>query len=182
MLSGACLTAVQYSVVIYLISYFYEELKISPSIGATLLFSAFVSGVVGRIALAAWSDRTKTNRYFQVLCCLFCSLIGVTILFFIKTDSYYFLFSLMILLGFFGVGWYGPWVAYIADTAPKDRMGFALGLAMTANQVSVIVIAPLVGILRDITGSYNLSWILLMLFTFFTLLSTYFRNKKVLAS
>ncbi|WP_040151408.1 MFS transporter [Photorhabdus hainanensis] len=182
MLSGACLTAIQYSVVIYLISYFYEELKISPSIGATLLFSALVSGVVGRIALAAWSDRTKTNRYFQVLCCLFFSLIGITILFSIKTDSYYFLFPLMILLGFFGVGWYGPWVAYIADTAPKDRMGFALGLAMTANQVSVIVIAPLVGILRDITGSYNLSWILLILFTFFTLLSTYFRNKKVLAS
>ncbi|KAA1195234.1 MFS transporter [Photorhabdus heterorhabditis] len=181
MLSGACLTSIQYSVVIYLISYFYEELKISPSIGATLLFSALASGVVGRIVLAAWSDRTKTNRYFQVLCCLFCSLIGITILFFLKTDSYYFLFPFMVLLGFFGVGWYGPWVAYIADTAPKDRIGFALGLAMTANQVAVIVIAPLIGILRDITGGYNLSWILLILFTFFTLLSTYFRNKRVLS-
>ncbi|WP_254361292.1 MFS transporter [Photorhabdus heterorhabditis] len=181
MLSGACLTSIQYSVVIYLISYFYEELKISPSIGATLLFSALASGVVGRIVLAAWSDITKTNRYFQVLCCLFCSLIGITILFFLKTDSYYFLFPFMALLGFFGVGWYGPWVAYIADTAPKDRIGFALGLAMTANQVAVIVIAPLIGILRDITGGYNLSWILLILFTFFTLLNTYFRNKRVLA-
>ncbi|MEQ2026676.1 MFS transporter [Xenorhabdus szentirmaii] len=180
MLSGACLTAIQYSVVIYLISYFHEELAITPSMGSILLFAALVSGIAGRIILAAWSDKTKTSRYFQVLCCLLFSLVGIALLFFIKSNSYYFLFPLMILLGFFGIGWYGPWVAYIADTAPKDRIGFALGLAMTANQIMVVIIAPLIGLLRDITNNYNFSLILLMTFTFFTLFMTYFRNKKIL--
>lgn len=36
-------------------------------------------------------------------------------------------------LVFFGLGWYGPWVAYIVDSSPKESVGFSLGLAMSVN-------------------------------------------------
>ena len=36
-------------------------------------------------------------------------------------------------LGFFGFGWYGPWVAYVSDTAPPDQTGFTLGAVMASR-------------------------------------------------
>jgi MFS family permease len=82
----------------------------------------------------------------------------------------------MVWTGFFGFGWYGPWVSYIADTAPKDK----LGLAMTANQLAVVVIVPLIGLSRDLFGSYIVSWAILILIEFFTFINIRRRNKVVL--
>ncbi|HSS13422.1 MAG TPA: hypothetical protein VLL04_06000, partial [Rhizomicrobium sp.] len=46
----------------------------------------------------------------------------------------------------------------IADSAAKDRVGLALGAAMTANQVAIIVVPPALGALYDRSGgSPNLS-------------------------
>ncbi|MFJ9692850.1 hypothetical protein [Kitasatospora sp. NPDC101183] len=61
---------------------------------------------------------------------------------------------LFVLLGFVGIGWYGPWVAHVAESAPAGRTGSALGLAMAANQVVVVLAPPLLGWLRDATGGF----------------------------
>lgn len=65
-------------------------------------------------------------------------------------------------LGFFGFGWYGPWVAYLTESAPPTRVDFALGLAMAVNQIAIIASPPLLGSLRDLTGSYAIDWVLLI--------------------
>ncbi|MFD0350804.1 hypothetical protein ACFQ0M_41835 [Kitasatospora aburaviensis] len=72
---------------------------------------------------------------------------------------------LLVGLGFFGLGWYGPWVAYVAESAPPERTGFALGVAMAVNQVAVISAPPLLGLLRDATHGFALAWGLLAAFT-----------------
>jgi hypothetical protein len=36
-------------------------------------------------------------------------------------------------LGFLGLGWYGPWVAYLAETAPAGKVGLTLGVPMALN-------------------------------------------------
>jgi MFS family permease len=46
-------------------------------------------------------------------------------------------------LGFFGLGWYGPWVAYLAEIAPADKVGLTLGAAMALNQLGIIAAPPL---------------------------------------
>jgi MFS family permease len=61
-------------------------------------------------------------------------------------------------LGFFGFGWYGPWVALVADVAPVERVGSALGIAMAVNQVFIVVMPPILGLLHDTSGSYALVW------------------------
>ncbi|WP_173912854.1 hypothetical protein [Acinetobacter sp. Marseille-Q1618] len=81
---------------------------------------------------------------------------------------------------FFAVGWYGPWVSYIADTAPKDKLGFALGLAMTANQFAVVLVVPLIGLSKDIFGGYIISWGILIVVGILTFLNTLRRNRVVL--
>ncbi|WP_242585029.1 hypothetical protein [Streptomyces sp. MST-110588] len=68
-------------------------------------------------------------------------------------------------LGFFGLGWYGPWVAYVTESAPPGRTGFALGLAMSVNQVAVVVVPSALGLLKDRTGSFAPGWGLLAVLT-----------------
>jgi hypothetical protein len=49
--------------------------------------------------------------------------------------------------GFFGLGWYGSWVAYLAETAPADKVGLTLGAAealnQALNQLGIIAAPPL---------------------------------------
>jgi len=61
-------------------------------------------------------------------------------------------------LGFFGLGWYGPWIAFIADVSPPDRLGLALGTAMSLNQIAVVATPPVLGLLHDLVGSYVVVW------------------------
>ncbi|MBF2969578.1 nitrate reductase molybdenum cofactor assembly chaperone [Pseudomonas aeruginosa] len=66
-------------------------------------------------------------------------------------------------LGFFGFGWYGPWVAYVADTAPVGKTGFALGLAMAINQLAIVLAPPALGLLKDFSHSFVPGWLALCL-------------------
>jgi hypothetical protein len=52
-------------------------------------------------------------------------------------------------LGFFALEWYGPRVTTSADSAKKERVGLALGVAMAANQVAIISVPPMLGALYD---------------------------------
>jgi MFS family permease len=61
-------------------------------------------------------------------------------------------------LGFFGLGCYGPWVAYLAETAPADQVGLALGAAMAINQLGIICAPPLLGLVHDLSGGYTALW------------------------
>jgi hypothetical protein len=65
-------------------------------------------------------------------------------------------------LGFFALGWYGPWVTTITDSAERERVGLALGVAMTANQVAIVSVPPMLGALYDEAGSFGLVWGLLI--------------------
>lgn len=91
---------------------------------------------------------------------------------FLNTQNLAILSAFMALTGFFAYGWYGPWVAYIAETAPADRKGFALGMAMTANQVSVVLIPPIIGLSRDSLGTYAYGWGALAIVSAIVLLTT----------
>ena len=61
-------------------------------------------------------------------------------------------------LGFFGLGWYGPWVAYLAESAPADKVGLTLGAATALNQLGIIAAPPLLGLVHDLTGGYAALW------------------------
>jgi MFS family permease len=85
----------------------------------------------------------------------------------------------MALTGFFAYGWYGPWVAYVAETAPADRKGFALGMAMTANQISVVLVPPIIGLSRDSLGTFAYGWGVLAIISAIVLFITSKRKKEI---
>ncbi|MQG92855.1 MFS transporter [Pseudomonas sp. MN1F] len=158
MVSGACLTAAQYAISVFLVLYLHTALGLDSFMATMMFFLVLGSGIVGRISLAAWSDRCKAGRYYPVMTCLGAVTALLILLPLVKGLDLATLSIFMAVTGFFVYGWYGPWVAYVAETAPADRKGFALGMAMTANQVSVILTPPLVGLLRDVFGTYNYGW------------------------
>jgi sugar phosphate permease len=160
--SGISLISAQYGIVIFLALYLHERFSTSIETSVMMLFIAQEAGVVGRIILARWSDRSQQGRFFPVLVSSVAVLLGLMLLLVPPTDSFMGLAVLSTWLGFFGFGWYGLWVTYVSESALPLREGFTLGLAMAINQVAVIGSPPLLGWLRDATGSYTASWLLLI--------------------
>ena len=179
MVSGACLTAAQYAISVFLVLYLHTALGLDSFMATMMLFVVLGSGIVGRISLAAWSDRCKAGRYYPVMTCLGAVTALLMLLPLVKGLDIAILSIFMAATGFFVYGWYGPWVAYVAETAPADRKGFALGMAMTANQISVILTPPLVGLLRDMFGSYTYGWGVLAVASAVALFTTSRRNQTM---
>jgi MFS family permease len=171
-LSGTNMASVHSGVGILTVLHLHEVTSMDSASAALVYVAVQCAGALGRICLAAWSDRHRSGRYACVLTCLAAVIIGMTLLTTPISRSPVAACLLFIWLGFFGIGWYGPWVAYAAESAPPDHTGFALGLAMAVNQVAVILAPPVLGLLTDLTGSFAPAWALLAALTAVTLTTT----------
>ncbi|MFI5772159.1 MFS transporter [Streptomyces sp. NPDC051658] len=158
MLSGTSLISVQCGVGILTVLYLHETASVGAGPAALVLVVAQGAGVVGRICLAAWSDRNGSGRYATVMICMVAAILGMVVLMTPLGRSPAIACSVLVWLGFFGFGWYGPWVAYVTESAPPGRTGFALGLAMSVNQIAIVVVPPALGLLKDVTHSFVPAW------------------------
>lgn len=171
-LSGTCLVSVHSGLGVLTVLYLHEVASMEAAPAALVYVAVQCAGALGRVCLAAWSDRHKSGRYACVLACLAAVIAGMALLATPAGRSPAVACLLFVWLGFFGIGWYGPWVAYAADAAPPDRTGFALGLAMAVNQVAIILAPPALGLLTDVTGGFAAAWVLLAVLTGLTLAAT----------
>jgi sugar phosphate permease len=168
MLSGVSLISVQYGVGILTVLYLHDVASVGAATAALVLVAAQGAGVLGRVGLAAWSDRGGSGgsgRYPTVMLCMVAAIAGTVVLMTPAGRTPVVACVVLVALGFFGFGWYGPWVAYVAESAPPGRTGFALGLAMSVNQTAIILVPPVLGLLRDLTGSFAPAWGLLAAMT-----------------
>jgi predicted MFS family arabinose efflux permease len=163
--SGTSLVSVHSGIGVLTVLYLHETTSIGAGPAALILVAAQGAGVTGRICLAAWSDRGKAGRYTWVLACMVAVTVGMTALMTPVGHSPAAACLLFIWLGFFGIGWYGPWVAYVAESAPPGKTGFALGLAMAVTQIAIILAPPALGLLKDATHSFVPAWGLLSAMT-----------------
>jgi len=105
------------------------------------------------------SDRTPASRFRLLTLSMIAIAAGAFVLIVLPSGtSELGLAAIALWLGFFGLGWYGPWVAYLAETAPADQVGLTLGAAMALNQVGIIAAPPLLGLIHDMTGDYAAVW------------------------
>lgn len=165
MLSGTSLISVQCGVGILTVLYLHEVTSVGAGTAALVLVAVQIAGVVGRISLAAWSDRGTSGRYASVRVCMVAVVAGMTVLLTPTGRSPALACCAFVWLGFFGFGWYGPWVAHVTESAPPGRTGFALGLAMSVNQIAIVTVPPALGLLKDLTGSFAPAWGLLIAMT-----------------
>jgi predicted MFS family arabinose efflux permease len=162
---GISLVSVQTGIGLLTILHLHEEASLSPGRAAALLVATQAAGVAGRILLAAISDRARAPRQNVVTGSMLAVVVALVVLMTPAGGSPVAAGALFVWLGFFGIGWYGPWVALVTETAPAGRTGFALGLAMAVNQVAIILVPPVLGLLRDLSGGFTASWGLLLAIT-----------------
>jgi predicted MFS family arabinose efflux permease len=157
--AGLALVSAQYGILTWLMLDLRDRAHIALTRGALFLALAQAAGAIGRIALAAWSDRTPALRFRLLTLSMIAVAAGVLVLMFVSPQTPEPALGLLAAwLGFFGLGWYGPWVAYLAETAPADKVGLTLGAAMAINQLGIIAAPPLLGLVHDLTGSYAALW------------------------
>ncbi|MFE0130069.1 MFS transporter [Streptomyces sp. NPDC059037] len=158
MLSGTSLITVQYAVGVLSVLHLHRTTSLAAGTAALVLVVAQGVGVAGRVCLAAWSDRSGSGRHASVMICMIAVIAGMVALMTPAGRSPAVACAVFVWLGFFGYGWYGPWVAYVAESAPPGKTGFALGLAMSVNQIAVVLAPPALGLLIDVTGSFTPAW------------------------
>jgi predicted MFS family arabinose efflux permease len=162
LLCGVGLISVQCGVGLLTVLHLHEAASLPPGRAALILVAAQAAGVVGRIGLAAWSDRARSDRQGVVTLSMLAVIGALALLVSPAGRSPVTACVAFVWLGFWGIGWYGPWVALVTEAAPGSRTGFALGLAMAVNQVAIVVVPPLLGLLRDVTGGFAAPWDLLI--------------------
>jgi len=158
-LSGIALVSAQYAILTYFMLFLRDDHAIPLADGAWLMFAAQSCGVAGRVTLGAWSDRPGTSRFWFVIASMLAVGLGLLALALLHSQvSFWAWIVVAAWLGFFGLGWYGPWIAFIAEVSPPGRLGLALGTAMSLNQIAVVATPPVLGLLHDVTGSYVVVW------------------------
>jgi predicted MFS family arabinose efflux permease len=159
MVAGIALVSAQYGILTWLMLYLRDHAHIALTRGGWFLFLAQAVGAAGRITLAAWSDRAPAARFRLLTASMIAVGAGLLVLLFVPPGTPETLLALLAAwLGFFGLGWYGPWVAYLAETSPADKVGLTLGAAMAVNQLGIIAAPPLLGLVHDLTGGYAALW------------------------
>ena len=165
LLGGVSLISVQCGIGLLTVLHLHEVAALTPGRAVAILVAAQGAGVAGRIGLAAVSDRAGSRRQDVVTVSLLAVVVALAVLITPAGRSPAVACVVFVWLGFFGIGWYGPWVALVSEVAPPGRAGFTLGLAMTVNQVAIVLVPPLLGLLRDVTGGFAGPWGLLLAMT-----------------
>jgi predicted MFS family arabinose efflux permease len=159
MVAGLALVSAQYGILTWLMLYLRDHAHIALTHGAAFLFVVQFVGVAGRIGLAAWSDRAPAARFGLLTLSMIAVAAGILVLMFVPADTPEPALALLAAwLGFFGLGWYGPWVAYLAEEAPPDKTGLTIGAAMALNQFGIMAAPPLLGLAHDLSGGYTALW------------------------
>jgi predicted MFS family arabinose efflux permease len=161
--AGLALVSAQLVVIAYLMLFLHDEYEIPLTRAAWALLVTQAFGIAGRVILAAWSDRLRPAsaeaRMRPVRLALAAVLAVAVALPFLPSGTPLWAFlGIGAWIGFFGFGWYGPWVVHIVEIAPPAAVGLTLALAMTANQLAIVVAPPAYGFLVDASGRYAVGW------------------------
>lgn len=157
--SGFVLVSAQLVVISYLLIDLRDVHDIGFVAGGTVLLLTQVAGGIGRVVLAAATDR-DLHRFTVVSFCLLATGTGLVVYGLLPagTTPTAVIALLAAVTGFFGFGWYGPWVAHVADISDDDSMGSTLAFSMTANQLGIVIGPPVFGVLVDLSGTYWVAW------------------------
>lgn len=155
---GVTLVAVQFCITVYLPLDLRDRFGLPVETGVKLLFLAQFAGAVARIVLDAWSDRSARGRFFPLAVSMGAIVLGLSAYIAAPGAPLWLVAPLAAWLGFFGFGWYGPWIALVSEAAPRGAIGFMIGLAMAINQIVVVLAPPAFGALRDATGTFAWGW------------------------
>ena len=179
-ITGICMISLQMVLVGHFMKFLAGEQSITFIVAGTVFSVMFFSGMIGRIALATISDVLyKGNRRIPLFIAV-CASIGLMLLLVmnIHTITSGVLYGVSALLGFFSIGWFSLFIAEVAELASEESVGITVGLALTLNQIAIIVAPVLFGYIVDEKG-YAYAWLCIVVLLSISAVSLYRKNKKI---
>ncbi len=158
-MAGICMISLQMVLVGHFMKFLVREQSITSIVAGTVFSVMFFSGMIGRVVLAAISDVFyKGNRRIPLFITV-CASIGLVLLLVISihTITSGVLYGVSALLGFFSIGWFSLFIAEVAELASEESVGITVGLALTLNQIAIIIAPVLFGYIVDAKG-YTYAW------------------------
>ncbi|GAB6155001.1 MFS transporter [Desulfosporosinus burensis] len=160
-LTGITYVAAQYTIVTYLVLYLHDKTGQSVALASRFLALVQFGGMVGRIFWGYVSDNYFLGKRKPVL-----GIIGIiaagmafVMLFLSQTTPLWIVGLATWIFGFTAIGWNGIYVTMLSEMVGKDQAGTAVGMGLTLLQLGVLTIPPAFGLLVDLSGSYEISWI-----------------------
>ncbi|TCW49943.1 sugar phosphate permease [Bacillus thuringiensis] len=178
-ITGICMISLQMVLVGHFMKFLVKEQSVTTIVAGTVFSVMFFSGMIGRVVLAASSDVFyKGNRHTPLFIAV-CASIGLILLLVmgIHTVTGGVLYSVSALLGFFSIGWFSLFIVEVAELASEESVGITVSLALTFNQVAIIVAPVLFGYIIDEKG-YTYAWLCIVVLLCISAVSLYSKNKK----
>ncbi|ADY22654.1 MFS transporter [Bacillus paranthracis] len=179
-ITGICMISLQMVLVGHFMKFLAGEQSITSIVAGTVFSVMFFSGMIGRIALATISDVLyKGNRRIPLFIAV-CASIGLILLLVmnIHTITSGILYSVSALLGFFSIGWFSLFIAEVAELASEEFVGITVSVALTINQIAIIIAPVLFGYIVDEKG-YTYAWLCIVVLLSISAVSLYRKNKKI---
>ena len=158
-------SAVQLSVVAFLVVVLVEEAGLGLVTAGAVLAASQVSGAVGRILWGAVADRLRDGLLvlLGVAGLMAAGSVAVTAL--SAAWPVPLMAGAFMLLGATAVGWNGVYLSEVARLSPAHAVGAVTGSAMCVTFAGVVVGPALFSALHDLAGSYARGYWLLVAFS-----------------
>ncbi|PFW59405.1 MFS transporter [Bacillus cereus] len=181
-ITGICMISLQMVLVGHFMKFLVREQSITSIVAGTVFSVMFFSGMIGRVVLAASSDLFYKGNRRTPLFIAVCASISLILLLVISIHTVMsgVLYGVSALLGFFSIGWFSLFIAEVAELASEDSVGITVSLALTFNQIAIIVAPILFGYIVDEKG-YTYAWLCIVLLLSISAVSLYGKNKRNLA-
>lgn len=150
----------QYAVLAFLALDLHQRIGVSLERGSLFVAAANASGIVGRVAWGAASDRALAHGRKPLMLVLTAACFVSALALFAAphgapTGE---MVALAIFAGVTMIGYQGLWITMVAETAGPERVGAATGFAVTFVTIAIALSAPFYGLISDIAGTYRAIW------------------------
>ncbi len=156
---GIAMSAFQFTFTAHMISYLTDHFRIDIVLAALLFALTQFAGIPGRVLLPWLSDYYRPAKRAHSLAFISLIAVGTTVLLTLlpATMPMAAILVLLILLGFFGIGWFPLYLLEIAEAAPKSSIASTVAFASTIC-LAVMALGPyLFGLIADWFG-YQAAW------------------------
>ncbi|MGU3575250.1 MFS transporter [Brucellaceae bacterium C25G] len=161
---GIAMSALQFTFTAHTISYLSDHFTLSLVTAAFLFAVTQFLGIPGRILLPWLSDYFRPSKRSNSLAVIsLLAAVATLILALLPVNApIEIILSILIIMGFFGIGWFPLYMLEMAEAAPKSSIASTVAFASTIC-LAVMAISPyLFGLIAD-NFNYQTAWFLLIL-------------------
>jgi cyanate permease len=157
-ITSAVYSAVQMSLVTYLMLFFIVDLGYSLVLAGLVFSVAQGAGVLGRPFWGVLADRLQASRPLLAVLGITMGLCGVAAALFTPASAPALIVAVCALYGASAIGWNGVYLAEVARLSPPGEVGMLTGGALVFTFTGALTGPLLFGLILGITGSYSISF------------------------